>query len=154
MAAKRCTSICTSKIPALSRRHGTRCSFIADPIRGQLANPFALRAISITSTTSQSRFRFRTTAIFEVGGLMRMSNSLPAVCRVVAACGVALLMQGAAGAGSLPNFAPDPTVGWFPNRPTGDDWIPPESGPGPVMPDPRHPYVPNGAGQPTDHVAD
>ena len=55
---------------------------------------------------------------------------------------------------AIPNFASDPTVGWFPDRPTGDDWIPPPSGPGPVMPDPAHPYVPNGAGQPTDHVAD
>src|SRR5882724_10361294 len=36
-----------------------------------------------------------------------------------------------------------------------DDFIPPASGPGPVMSDPAHPYVPNGNGrQPTYRIAD
>ncbi len=67
---------------------------------------------------------------------------------------VAFCTAGASAQSSIPNFASDPTVGWFPDRPTGDDFIPPESGPGPVVADPAHPYVPNGSGQPTDHVAD
>lgn len=73
---------------------------------------------------------------------------------LIALSASALLAQAATAQNELPNFAPDPTVGWFPDRPTGDDFLPPESGPGPVMSDPAHPYVPNGAGQPTDHVAD
>jgi hypothetical protein len=57
--------------------------------------------------------------------------------------------------GEIPNFAPDTVTSWFPDRPTGDDFLPPESGPGPVMSDPAHPYVPNGPdGQPTYRVAD
>lgn len=53
-----------------------------------------------------------------------------------------------------PNFAPDTVTSWFPDRPTGDDWLPPESGPGPVMPHKDYPYVPNNEGQPTYRVAD
>jgi hypothetical protein len=60
-----------------------------------------------------------------------------------------------AGQGAIPNFAPDTRTSWFPDRPEGDDFYPPESGPGPVMSDPAHPYVPNGEGrQPTYRVAD
>lgn len=57
---------------------------------------------------------------------------------------------------SIPNFSPTPTSGWRPDRPTGDDFLPaPGGGPGPVMSDPKHPYVPNGGGrQPTYRVAD
>src|SRR5437016_1256057 len=54
-----------------------------------------------------------------------------------------------------PNFAPDGATAWVPDRPTGDDFLPPASGPGPVMSVKDHPYVPNGAGrQPTYRVAD
>ena len=61
----------------------------------------------------------------------------------------------AANAAAIPNFAPDTLTSWFPDRPEGDDFYPPESGPGPVMSDPAHPYVPNGEGrQPTYRVAD
>lgn len=42
--------------------------------------------------------------------------------------------------------------GWFP---VGDDFIPPASGPGPVVSDPAHPYYSNQSGrQPTYRVAD
>src|SRR5258708_213884 len=54
-----------------------------------------------------------------------------------------------------PNFAPDNATAWVPGRPTGDDFLPPASGPGPVMSVKDHPYVPNGGGrQPTYRVAD
>jgi len=54
-----------------------------------------------------------------------------------------------------PVFSPTVKGGWVPDRPTGDDFLPPASGPGPVMSDPAHPYVPNGGGrQPTYRVAD
>src|SRR6266403_807176 len=42
--------------------------------------------------------------------------------------------------------------GWFP---VSDDFLPPLSGPGPVISDPKHPYYSNQSGrQPTDRVAD
>src|SRR6266702_5445239 len=59
------------------------------------------------------------------------------------ACGAAR----AAEAGAVPNFAPDRSTAWIPDRPTGDDFLPPASGPGPVMSPKDRPYVPNGRGQ-------
>src|SRR2546428_2842058 len=44
----------------------------------------------------------------------------------------------------IPNFAPDSTTAWTLNRPAHDDFLPPPSGPGPVLSDKAHPYVPNG----------
>jgi hypothetical protein len=41
----------------------------------------------------------------------------------------------------IPDFAPDSLTGWL--KPPGDEFIQPESGPGPVRSDPAHPYVPN-----------
>ena len=56
---------------------------------------------------------------------------------------------------AVPDFAPDRNTAWIPDRPTGDDFLPPLSGPGPVMSAKDHPYVPNGRGaQPTYRVAD
>src|SRR5499427_3447054 len=55
---------------------------------------------------------------------------------------------------SIPNFVPDPGTAWTLNRPAHDDFLPPPSGPGPVLADKAHPYVPNGQGQPTYRVAD
>ena len=56
---------------------------------------------------------------------------------------------------TVPNFAPDSSTAWIPDRPTGDDFLPPVSGPGPVMSAKDRPYVPNGRGvQPTYRVAD
>jgi len=66
------------------------------------------------------------------------------------ACSPALAAEGAA----IPNFGPDPNTTWIPDRPTGDDFLPPASGPGPVMSVKDRPYVPNGQGQPTYRVAD
>lgn len=60
---------------------------------------------------------------------------------------------------TIPNFATDDITSWFPDRPMGDDFLPPASGPGPVLSDPAHPYTPNDEGrntgiQPTYRVAD
>ncbi len=72
--------------------------------------------------------------------------------------GAALAAQGTNGQ-AIPNFAPDDSTSWYPDRPTGDDYLPPPSGPGPVRADPAHPYVPNDEGrntgvQPTYRIAD
>jgi hypothetical protein len=57
---------------------------------------------------------------------------------------------------SPPDFAPNPSAGWFAYSRT---FIPPASGPGPVRPDPKHPHVSNDdfratGAQPTVAVAD
>jgi hypothetical protein len=72
--------------------------------------------------------------------------------------GAALAAPGTNGQ-AIPNFAPDDSTSWYPDRPTGDDYLPPPSGPGPVRADPAHPYVPNDEGrntgvQPTYRIAD
>ena len=56
--------------------------------------------------------------------------------------------------GAIPNFAPDSSTSWIPDRPAGDEFLPPLSGPGPVSSAPNHPYIPNGQGQPTYRIAD
>src|ERR1700682_6162043 len=62
--------------------------------------------------------------------------------------------QAAAAASAIPNFAPNRPTGWAPARASGDDFISPERGPGPVVAEKEHPYVPNGQGQPTYRIAD
>ena len=57
-------------------------------------------------------------------------------------------------AAPVPMFSPTSTGAWVPDRPTGDDFLPPASGPGPVMSVKDRPYVPNGQGQPTYRIAD
>jgi hypothetical protein len=57
-------------------------------------------------------------------------------------------------AAAVPNFAPDSGTAWTSDRPQSDDFLPPASGPGPVLSDKAHPYVPNGQGQPTYRIAD
>lgn len=53
----------------------------------------------------------------------------------------------------IPNFAPDSATGWL--KPPGDEFLPPESGPGPVRSDPGRPYVSNAvAAQETVKIAD
>src|SRR3977135_4300570 len=54
----------------------------------------------------------------------------------------------------VPNFAPDRSPAWTSDRPKSDDFLPPPSGPGPVLSDKAHPYVPNGQGQSTYRIAD
>ena len=39
---------------------------------------------------------------------------------------------------AVPNFSPDDTTGWLAQD---DEFIPPPSGPGPIMSDPAHPYI-------------
>src|ERR1700704_2937740 len=55
---------------------------------------------------------------------------------------------------TVPNFTPDGATAWTSDRPKSDDFLPPPSGPGPVLSDKAHPYVPNGQGQPTYRIAD
>jgi hypothetical protein len=55
---------------------------------------------------------------------------------------------------AIPNFAPDGSTAWTSDRPQSDDFLPPASGPGPVLSDKAHPYVPNGQGQSTYRIAD
>jgi len=57
---------------------------------------------------------------------------------------------------SIRNLAPDTQTSWVPDRPTGDDFLPPANGgPGPIMSPKDRPYVPNGNGrQPTYRIAD
>ena len=44
---------------------------------------------------------------------------------------------------AIPNFNPDGRTGWGSNRLASDDFLPPKSGPGPVLSDPKNPYIPN-----------
>ena len=59
----------------------------------------------------------------------------------------------------IPNFAPSPVTSWYPDREDGDNYLPPENGPGPVVSPLDYPYRPNGAGDdaasdPTYRIAD
>jgi hypothetical protein len=55
---------------------------------------------------------------------------------------------------SIPDFSPSSSVGWLKTG-NGDEFLPPDSGPGPIVADPAHPYVPNGGGrQETGKIAD
>src|SRR6266478_3096595 len=92
----------------------------------------------------------RATAGALIGGLLCVS--------------VTLWSGSGAGQPAIPNFSPDSRTSWIagdPNgeNPVGQDFIPPESGPGPVTADPAHPHFDDGAarktgGQPTYRVAD
>ncbi len=55
--------------------------------------------------------------------------------------------------GKIPNFGGDESVSWLAY---GNEYMPPDSGPHPVTPDPAHPYIQSGRGgrQPTLRVAD
>src|SRR5579864_4645073 len=87
-------------------------------------------------------------AIRQTGFLMTLKFALIAIS-------IALLCGSAERAGAegetIADFSHADT-GWFP---VGDDFLPPISGPGPVVSDPAHPYYSNQSGrQPTDRVAD
>jgi hypothetical protein len=72
-----------------------------------------------------------------------------AVVCAVAALGPALAAENT----PIPNFAPDSLTGWL--KPPGDEFLPPESGPGPIRSDRAHPYVSNAvAVQETVKIAD
>jgi hypothetical protein len=68
--------------------------------------------------------------------------------------GAMLAPAPAAETAAVPVFTPDSGIGWVPDRPTGDDFLPPANGPGPIMSIKDRPYVPNGQGQPTYRIAD
>src|ERR1043165_6293838 len=70
--------------------------------------------------------------------------------------GAAFAVDGPAGE-KVPDFAPNPAVGWVLDRAIGTDDLQaqPGGGPGPVTYDRKYPYVPNGNGrQSTYRVAD
>lgn len=68
---------------------------------------------------------------------------------VICALATWLAAQAQTNTGSIPDFAPDDHTSWYPDRPDGDNFLPPESGPGPIMQVKDYPYVPN-AGFTTD----
>jgi len=73
----------------------------------------------------------------------------------VAALWSALAEEAPGARAGVPNFAPDTVTAWVPDRVTGDDYLPPAAGPGPVMSEKDHPYIPNGRGnQSTYRIAD
>jgi hypothetical protein len=64
---------------------------------------------------------------------------------------------GAGQVAAIPQFGPDAATAWSVAHPDGDDYLPPESGPGPVTFDHAHPFVPTdpaSSTQPTYRVAD
>jgi len=78
-----------------------------------------------------------------------------AMAGVVVAAMVVFPSLGAQQTATVLDLSPDSTTAWITGRLTGDDFLPPESGPGPVISDKAHPYIPNGLGaQPTYRVAD
>jgi len=84
--------------------------------------------------------------------MMRRTSAISAVL----AC---LGLQAQAPAPSIPNFAPDDRTSWYPDRQDGDNFLPPESGPGPIMQVKDIPYVPNNgrdfaSSKPTYRIAD
>ena len=71
--------------------------------------------------------------------------------------GVVLVAAASSGAETqaIPNFAPDDSTAWVPDRGAGDDFLPPSSGAGPVMAEKDNPYIPNNPdSQPTYRIAD
>jgi hypothetical protein len=81
---------------------------------------------------------------------------LSAVAGLVLGTALAFQSYAANEPASAPNFAPNSVTGWVPDRQAGDDFLPPPSGPGPVVSVKDHPYQPNAgtAGQSTFRVAD
>jgi hypothetical protein len=92
---------------------------------------------------------------------MRQNRFILPVCSLALS---GLLWPAAAENAPIPNFAADAFTGWIAGvpegkSPTGQDFLPPESGPGPVTNDPAHPFVDDAAArrdgkQPTFRVAD
>jgi hypothetical protein len=83
--------------------------------------------------------------------LLRLSG----ICAVILCLG----SQAQTADAPIPNFAPDDHTSWHPDRPDGDNFLPPESGPGPIVSRKEYPYVPNGgqdfaSTHPTYRIAD
>jgi hypothetical protein len=93
-----------------------------------------------------------------------MSKFLPGAAAGLLCASVALWPAWPAQDTPIPNFSPDSVTGWIAGvpdgeNPTGQDFLLPESGPGPVTNDKAHPHVDDGAArrdgkQPTFRVAD
>jgi hypothetical protein len=89
-------------------------------------------------------------------GMRRHIYGVGVICAFVACLGP----QARAESAAIPNFAPDDHTSWYPDRPDGDNFLSPESGPGPIVSRKDHPYVPNGgdpdfaATHPTYRIAD
>ena len=91
------------------------------------------------------------------------SRVLRQITGAAASCALVLSVGARAqdAAPKIPNFSAAPNVSWYPPGQYGDDFLPPESGPGPVLSPPDHPYRPNDIGgerdaasNPTYRVAD
>ena len=83
---------------------------------------------------------------------MRVTNSA-LTAGLIAACSMIVFVSASA---APPDFAPDSGTGWVSR---GQDFIPPKSGPGPIVADPKRPRVTNddlrnNGGQPTRATAD
>jgi hypothetical protein len=146
---------------------------IFDGARSLRGNP---RPIDLTCAPRESRFSVvaespsRALTIWDMVGASDAEEEIPlplfassegsrlgfpAAVAVLLCVGPANVPAGAAEDASAPNFAPDRATAWVPDRPTGDDFLPPTAGPGPVTSAKDRPYVPNGAGrQPTYRIAD
>src|SRR5258705_5924045 len=72
----------------------------------------------------------------------------------LAALWAALAAEPTGQVATVPNFGPNSDTAWIPARPAGDDFIPPATGPGPVMSEKDHPYIPNGQGKVRYRIAD
>jgi hypothetical protein len=71
-------------------------------------------------------------------GVVAARRLLRAGLACLACAGIALSTAYGAETASVPNFAPDRLTGWLAQD---DEFIPPPSGPGPILSDPAHPYV-------------
>ena len=82
-----------------------------------------------------------------------MRRSSASITIVIFAVAAMIPAQGAQSGSAVPNFSPDSTTGWL--KPPGDEFVQPESGPGPVKADPTHPYFSNAiVDQETVKIAD
>lgn len=84
-----------------------------------------------------------------------MTRRAGAISTVLACLG----LQAQTPASAIPDFAPDSHASWYPDRPDGDNFLPPESGPGPILQVKDIPYVPNNgrdfaSSKPTYRIAD
>jgi hypothetical protein len=90
--------------------------------------------------------------------LSRKQISLRVILTLSVCAGVALHAQPAlaTGAAGIPDFTLQADAMWVPDRPAGDDFLPPNSGPGPVTSDNAHAYTPlaQAQGQLQFHIAD